>query len=448
MSAASRIEGVSSGLRVELEALVRLAAPVVVVQLGMMAMGAVDTMMLGRFSAAGLAAGALGHIYSMSFLIAAQGILMALDPLVSQAHGAGDPARVAAVFQRGVVQALLLCLPLSAVMLDAEPLLALLGQPTEIRAPAADYVRLVALGNPAMLLFVVVRQSLQAMAIVRPAVFAIVAANLVNVAVNWVLIFGNLGAPELGVAGAAVATALSRWTLLLVLLAAARPQLRAVWRGFDRAAGDVAAHRRMLAIGLPIGAQVALEMWVFVAVGLLAGRLGVRELGGHQIALNLASLSFMVPLGIGGAAAALVGQAIGRQDPEGARRAARAALLVGVGVMAGSGLLFALARHPLARAFTGDPELAALGASLIGVAAVFQIFDGLQVVSLGVLRGAADTKLPAVINLLGYWGVGLPLGAWLGLGLGWGAPGLWWGLTAGLAVVGTLLFFRVRRRFQ
>lgn len=432
----------------ELGALVRLAAPVVVVQLGLMLMGVVDTLMLGRLSPAALAAGALGHVYSITFLIAGQGLLMALDPLVAQAWGAGDRDAVGRHLSHGVALALLITVPVTALMLHPAPALSALGQQAAIVPEATRYIRGVALGNAAFFLFVVLRQTLQAMSSVRPAVVAVAVGNLVNVAANYALIHGRLGLPRLEVLGAALATSLSRWVLVLALAWAARPVLAEHWRGLRGRELHPARHLPMVRLGAPIALHVSLELLVFVTSGLLIGTLGVAELAAHQVALNLASLSFMVPMGIAGAAATRVGNAIGAGDMPGARRAAATAVGLGVGAMACFALVFGLASDLLAGLYTTDPGVRALAASLIAIAAVFQVFDGTQVVSIGILRGAGDTRTPALVNLFGYWVVGLPLGAWLGLRLGMGPSGLWWGLTAGLAACALLLVARVRRRFR
>lgn len=438
-------------LKAELAAAARLAAPVAFVQLGSMLMGVVDTIMLGHLSAEALAAGALGHIATIVFLMTGVGILTALDPLVAQAHGAGDGRAVSAHLQRGIVLALVLAVPLVFVFRDVRELLRLLGQPAAILADAAAYVRAILWGTPAYLLFFALRQPLQAMHVVRPAAMAIVIANLVNAAANWVLIFGHLGAPALGAAGSAYATSLCRWTMLLYLAYAARRSLAPYlpgWKGFTAEAVSLRRHLRLLRIGLPIGALNAIELGLFVGVALLMGRMGVEALGGHQIAINLASLSFMVPLGISGAAAARVGNAIGREDMPGARRSAAACLLLGMGVMTLFALLFGLLPGPLARLYTSDPAVIAMAAALLPIAAVFQVLDGAQVVAAGVLRGAADTAIPAVMAILGFWGIGFPFSWYLGFRAGWGPAGLWWGFTAGLAAVMLLYGLRIFLRFR
>jgi MATE family multidrug resistance protein len=432
----------------ELRQVVRLATPVVAVQLGLMFMGTLDTLMLGRVSPTTLAAGALGNNFAMALLLAAWGIVQGIDPLVSQAHGAGDVPAIRAHLQRGLIVATALSLPLAAAFWDARGALAWLSHQPAVAAEAAGYVRGLIPGNVAFLLFIVLRQTLQAMSLIRPALIAIIAGNVVNLAANWILIFGHLGAPKLGALGSAYATSLGRWTLLLVLLWAGRSALAPYWRGFDRAALSVREYARYFALGLPIGLHYSLEIGVFSVVGFLMGRLGVPELGGHQIALNLASVSFMVPAGIGAAATTRVGNAIGRGDPAAVKRAAATCLVLGVGAMAGFGLLFAAAPHFLARLYTPDAGVIAMAAALIPIAAVFQIFDGAQVVSVGILRGAADTRTPAMVAILGFWLLGLPLGVGLAFRGEMGPRGLWWGLTAGLVVVAGLLLARTAWRLR
>lgn len=435
-------------LKRELRAVVALATPVIVVQLGMMLMSMVDTMMLGRVSANVLAAGALGASVSFGIGMLPMGILMALDPLVAQAYGAGDTRGVATHLKRGLVSACLLSIPVILVMIDLSPVLRFLGQQPQIIEPATGYVRAMIAGMPAFLLFVVVRQTMQAMSIVRTAVIAILLSNLINVIANYGLIFGHLGLPRLEAIGAGIASSVSRWTMLLVLVGLEWPRLRRLWPARRLADLRLAGYRQLLAIGTPIGFQMSLEMWLFMTVALLMGQLGAQELAAHQIALNLAAMSFMVPLGVAGAAATRVGNAVGRGDMTGARRSAVVCMAVGGAVMSVSASAFALAPHALARLYTDLPAVIALAATLLPVAALFQVFDGLQVVGAGVLRGAGDTRVPAIIALVGYWLLGLPLAYAAAFYLGRGPQGLWLGLTAGLMSVALLFLVRIVRTFR
>jgi MATE family multidrug resistance protein len=434
--------------RAELAAAARLSAPVALVQLGMMLMGVVDTVMLGHVSAGALAAGALGHMVTITLLMLGYGVLSALDPLVAQAYGAGDARAVGDHLQRGIAMAVALTLPFALAAWDIRGLLRLLGQQVEIIGDAAAYAHAIVWGALPYFLFVALRQTLQAMSVVRPAAVAIVVGNLANVVGNYSLIFGHFGSPALGVAGSAYSTSLCRWLMFLYLLAASRRTLAPYWRGFTAEALAARGYRLMLRIGVPIGFHMGVELLVFTTVAFLMGRMGVRELAGHQIAINLASLSFMVPLGVSGAAATRVGNAIGRGSMSDARRSAAACLLLGGGVMLVFAAAFGTFPEALARLYTRDAGVIAMAAALLPIAAVFQVFDGLQVVGAGVLRGAADTAFPAGIALVGFWLIGLPIGWALGFPLGLGPRGLWWGLTVGLAAVASLFLARIGVRFR
>lgn len=433
--------------RADLARLLALAVPVVVVQVGMMTMGVVDTVLLGHVSAVGLAAVALGNLYFSGVSMLGMGTLMALDPIVAQAVGAGDAAGVARGIQRGLLLALALSAVTSVVMLPARGVLTLLGQPAEVVPPAARFVTVSIPGMFPFLAFVVLRQSLQAMRRMTAIVATIVLANLLNGVLAWALVFGRLGAPALGAVGAGIATTLARWAMALGLLAAAWRELRRHLLPPRREALAAEPLARMLRLGLPIGVQYVLEFGVFAVVALLMGRLGTATMAGHQVAINIASLTFMVPFGVSSAAAVLVGQAVGAGDPARARRSAAAALGTGAGFMLLSGLVLFFTPLWLARVYSTDAAVVAVAILLIPIAGVFQVFDGLQVVAIGVLRGVGDTRTPMLVNVLGFWLLGLPVSLWLGFGLGAGAVGLWWGLVAGLAAVALFLLARVRVRF-
>jgi MATE family multidrug resistance protein len=374
------------------------------------------------------------------------GLLMALDPVVSQAVGAGDHPAVGRALQRGWILALLLGVPAAAALLPGEVVLGLLRQPREVVPVAAGYAVAAIPGVFPFLAFIVFRQTLQAMGRVAPIVVAIVLANLANLLFNWVLIFGRWGLPELGAVGSGWASSLSRWIMFLGLLVFSWPLLETHVRPLRREALHPRPLLRMVRLGSPIGVQFGLEYGAFGTTGLLMGWLGTVAMAGHQVALNLASLTFMVPLGISQATAVLVGQGVGRGDPGGARRAAGAGLLLGMGFMAITAVVFILLPGFVAQAYSSDEMVLALAVTLIPLAGVFQVFDGLQVVASGVLRGVGDTRSPMLLNLLGFWCIGIPVGVWLGFEASWGPRGLWWGLVLGLASVAVLLLLRVRGR--
>lgn len=428
--------------------MLRLALPVVTVQVGTMTMGAVDTLMVGHVSPQALAAVALGNLYFFAIAIFGNGTLMVLDPVVAQAVGAGDHEGIARAVQRGLVLTLLLGSAATLCYLPARTVFTVLRQPPDVVPGASRYVLLSIPGVFPVLGFVVLRQSLQAMHRVAPIVWTIVGTNLVNVALNWVFVYGHLGSPALGVSGSAIATSASRWLMPIVLLAAAWAPLRGSLHPWRRGTIALAPLRRLLHLGLPIGVQFELEYAAFGAIALLMGRIGTVPMAAHQIAINLAALTFMVPLGVGAAAAVLVGNAVGRGDDDGGRRAAAAALLCGVGFMCASAVGFLAAPTALARLYSADAPVVALASSLIPIAGIFQVFDGMQGVSAGILRGVGDTRAPSVINLLGFWLLGLPSSAWLAFRAGAGPEGLWWGLVVGLAAVAVLLLARVRSRLR
>jgi MATE family multidrug resistance protein len=434
--------------RAELRALLALAVPVVVVQVGMMLMGVVDTLMVGHVSPAALAAVALGNLYFFGVAIFGMGTLMALDPVIAQAVGARDDPAIARGVQRGVLLAALLSLPAMLLLWPAGPVFAWLRQPAEVVPLAAAYDRFVIPGVLPFLAFTVLRQTLQAMGRMRAIVVTIASANLVNILLNWSLIYGHLGSPALGVVGSAIATTTSRWVMALGLLGLSWPVVRRHLLPLRPDALVVRPLLRMLRLGAPIGVQFELEYGAFGLTGVLMGRLGTDQMAGHQVALNLASLTYMVPLGVSASVAVLVGQAIGRGDHPAARRSARAALLTGATFMLGTATLFLTAPHLLASMYTTAPAVLAVSTVLLPLAGLFQVFDGIQVVAGGVLRGLGDTRSPMIINIIGFWIVGIPAGLLLGFRAGFGARGLWWGLVLGLAAVAVILLGRVRYRLR
>ena len=433
--------------RQDLTQLFRLALPVAAVQVGMMSMGAVDTIMVGRVSPADLAAVALGNLYFFGVAVFGMGVLFVLDPVISQAVGADDHEAVARSVQRGGLLSALLTVVAVVLLLPAGPVLASLRQPEEVVPIAAGYALVSIPGVFPFYAFVVLRQSLQAMGRVAPILVTVLLANVANVLFNWVLVFGHLGFPAMGAVGSGWATSLSRWCMMLGLLVVGWPVLRATILPLRPEALRLEPLKRLVRLGVPIGAQQALEFGVFGAAGLLMGLMGTLAVASHQVALNLAALTFMVPVGVAQACAVLVGQAVGRHDPQAARRAAGAGLVVGVSFMSLTAILFLTAPGLLARIYSTDMRVVGAAAMLIPIAGVFQVFDGIQVVASGALRGVGDTRVPMLVNLLGFWGVGLPICLLLGFGLDGGPQGIWWGLAAGIAVVAVLLMLRIRARF-
>jgi MATE family multidrug resistance protein len=428
----------------DVRALVRLAVPIVAMQVGMMLMSVVDTIFVGHVSARELAAAALGGLYTIGLFNFCLGVVWAVDPLVSQALGARDPAAAALGVQRGLVLAAVMGAVATVLCVPAEWVYRALHEPPDVIPRAVSFVHISAPSLVPMLLFVALRQSLVAMKRTSALVAVVVLSNLLNAGLDWVLVFGHWGLPAMGAPGSALATTITRFLGLFALLAIARRALEPMLRPWRKEALALGPLLRTFQIGLPIGAQNSVEFTTFAAISVFAGWFGAEAVSGHQVAINLASLMFMVPLGIGSASSVLVGHAIGEQDMAHARRVAASALAVGAGYMALSACVLLALPGMFASAYTSVPGVVAVAALLIPIAGVFQVFDGLQVVSAGVLRGAGDTRAPLVSNVLGFWLVGMPVSLWLGFKGGLGVVGLWWGFVAGLAVVAAFLVLRVR----
>lgn len=437
----------------ELRQQLRLALPIIVVQLGMMGMGTVDTMMVGHYGSeddggAPLAAVVQGNLLFFGGFTFAMGVMMGLDPVLSQALGADDRRGFARGVQRGFVLVPLLALIASLPLLFAGPLLAALDQPAEVRDLAVSYCHWSLPGVPLMLGFVVLRGALQSLEKLAPILWTVLAANVLNWGLDAALIHGRWGAPELGSTGSAIASTIGRGFMLVMLAALAIGRLRPLVLPLDRAALQIAPLKRLVRLGSSVGAQNLLEFGAFAAVAVGMGQIGTTEQAGHMVAMNLAALSFMIPLGVATAASVRVGKAVGRGDGDAARFAASTALVLGAGFMVASGGIYFLFSEVLAGVYTNKADVVAVAAALLPLAAAFQLFDGVQVVALGVLRGAGDTAVPALVNLVGYWLIGLPFGWWLAFETSVGYPGLWWGLVLSLAVVSAVLVLRIRGRLS
>lgn len=418
-----------------------LAGPVVVAELGWMAMGVVDTIMVGPLGPSAIGGVGLGSNLFMAVAVFGTGLLLGLDTLVSQAFGAARHADCRRWLVHGLVLAVVISLPMALVVWLAANHIGLLGVHEQVEPLAIAYTRTVSWSLPPLLLYAACRRYLQGMALVRPITFALVTANLVNAAVNYVLIYGAFGAPALGVRGAAWATVVSRVYMLLVLAYAIREHDRHGTTGIRASFDGIHPERisRLVRLGFPAAAQVTLEVGVFAAATAMAGRLDPIALAAHQIALNIASTTFMVPLGVSSAAAVLVGHAVGRRDGRDVARSGWSAIGVIAVFMLGAAAALLLVPRWLLRPFTSDEAVLLLGTRLLVVAAVFQLFDGMQVVATGALRGLGNTRSPMVWNLLAHWGVGLPFAYYACFVLGWGVIGLWTGLGFGLGICGVVL---------
>ena len=449
MPAARRAE--IDAVRHDLLPTLRLAWPVIVAELGWMFMGVVDTVMVGHYAPEAIGAVGLGSILYFSAAIFGMGLLLGLDTFVSQAYGGGHLRECHRWLRDGVHLAALTTPPLMLVTLGVVQAMPLIGLHPDVQVLTAPYVRVVAWGSLPLLLYAAFRRYLQALGLVRPVMITLVAANLVNAGANWALIFGHLGLPALGVTGAAWATNIGRVFMASTLLGVIVRNERAHRTGlFDVPFLPVEWDRlgRLFRLGAPAATQLTAEVGVFGAVAALAGRIDPIALAAHQVALNLASVTFMVPLGLASAGAVRVGHAIGRRSVDDAASAGGAVMALALGFMSASALLFILGARPLVRLFTDDPAVVATGIQLMQVAAAFQLFDGLQVVTTGALRGLGDTRTPMFTNLVGHWLIALPIAGVGGFTLGYGVVGLWTGLCVGLVLVGLFLVLVWRRHIR
>jgi MATE family multidrug resistance protein len=434
----------------EVRPMLRLAIPLVLAELGWMTMAIVDTMMVGRQanSAEAIGAVSLGSILFMAVAIFGTSLMLGLDTLVSHSYGAGDMADCHRSLVNGVYLSLGIAPVLMGLIRLIEPVLRSVGIQAPVLNQTIPYLRALNWGMLPLLFYFVFRRYLQGMNHVRSVMFALVTANIVNLVGNWALIYGHLGLPRLGTVGSGWSTCIARTYMMSVLLAFALYYDHRYQTGLRVAERRPNFFRlwRLVQLGFPAAMQFGMEVGVFAVATTLIGKLGAVPLASHQVALNTVSLTYMVPLGIASAAAIRVGHSLGRQDPHGANRAGWTALALGTGFMTVMGILFLIVPQYIVRVYTPDPAVIRAASSLLFVAAFFQLFDGMQTVATGALRGAGDTRTAMACHIFFYWFIGLPLGAWLCFRLGWGAPGLWTGLCVALILIGSALLIFWHRK--
>ena len=425
----------------EVRSMLKLAVPVVMAEIGWFAMSLVDTVMVGPLGPAAIGAVGVGNILFMTLMVFGFGTLLALDTFVSQSFGAGRIDECHRWLFAGLQLALILSVLLMLASWAGLALMPLVGFHPDILAELHVYTWPLMWSAPPLLAYVVFRRYLQAMSVVRPVMIALAAANLLNLAGNWAFIYGHLGFPALGIKGSAYATVVSRIGLAVSLFCVI------LYNERDRPSGlhdvpfrwETERVWRVFRLGWPAALQITLEVGVFAAASAMAAKIGPMASAANQVVLNIAGLIFMIPFGLGSAAAVRVGQAIGRGDHDGMRRAGWTALALGSIVMSGSALLFLIMPAPLIRIYSSDPGVVELGILLLFICSVFQLFDGLQTVATGALRGLGDTRTPMVLNLVGHWLIGLPIGYVLCFNRNWGVAGLWTGLSVGLVLIGASL---------
>ncbi len=421
-----------------------LAVPMMAGQLSQMLMGVADGAMVGRIGVVPLAASAFANgLLGVPFLFGL-GLLQSISVRASQAHGAGERRETGEVLRHGLAIMGLVGIALVAIVAGVSGLLGHFGQTPEVVAEARTFFLLSGASILPMLLAMSFKQFSEALDHPWPPMLILFGSVGLNVLLNWILIYGNLGAPALGLTGAGIATLLSRIAALVAVVAyvfrASRfsDALPVAWR-HPLEWGRVLS---LLRVGVPASAQLLLEVTAFTVATIIIGWLGAQPLAAHQIALTCAATSFMFPLGIAMATTIRIGQALGANEPQRVRAIGFTSFALGLLIMGATGLVFAFGNETLARAFVDDSTVAALAAKLLMIAAFFQLFDGLQVVGAGALRGLNDATVPMVACFVGYWLVFIPFAYLAAFRFGFGTAGIWCGLAAALGIVGVSLFTR------
>ncbi|UZD23711.1 MATE family efflux transporter [Algoriphagus halophytocola] len=424
-----------------------LAFPVVLSQLGQVLVGVADSMMVGRLGAVPLAAASLGNSIFFVIMMFGMGISMGITPLVSVAEGKGKFKRIGHLFQHGLWINITTAILLTVVVVGLAQGLHFLDQPEEVVKLTVPYLFIITASLLPFMIFQSFKQLAEGISQTKQAMYVTILCNLVNVFLNWVLIYGNLGAPEMGLNGAGLATLISRvmmpFAMGIYVMRSKRYRVFNLQLGIGKL--RFLLLNRILKIGVPTGFQYIFEVSAFSTAAIMMGWIGVNALAAHQIAINLASVSYMMVSGLSTAGMIRVSNQIGRANFKSMREAGMVVFGMVLVFMAITGLIFILMRFYLPTLYIDNAEVIALSASLLIIAGMFQLSDGIQVAGLGVLRGMEDVRFPTLITLVAYWVIGLPLGYILAFKLGFAERGIWYGLLIGLSVTAVVLFYRFHK---
>lgn len=427
-----------------------LAFPVMLSQLGQVMVGVADSMMVGRLGAVPLAASALANSIFFVVLMFGMGISMGITPLVSMADGKGKTKRISRLFQHSLWVNIGFSILLTVILIGLGEVLYSLDQPEEVVVEAIPYLWVITASLFPFMIFQTFKQFAEGLSQTKQAMYITIVCNLVNVFLNWVLIFGTLGFPELGLMGAGYATLISR--ILMPILMGAYVLRSKRYKLFNlslRLSGmSKLLYSKILNIGVPTGFQYIFEVSAFSAAAVMMGWIGVNALAAHQIALNLAAISYMMATGLSTAGMIRVGNQIGKGEMRTMQDAGMMVYKMVLAFMSMTAIIFFLGRFILPTFYISDPEVVSLAASLLIIAGLFQLSDGAQVVGLGVLRGMEDVKVPTIVTLMAYWVFGLPFGYLLAFEFGFAEKGIWYGLLIGLSFTAVLLFYRFRKLSQ
>ncbi|MGF1638141.1 MAG: MATE family efflux transporter [Cyclobacteriaceae bacterium] len=424
-----------------------LAYPVMLSQLGHVMVGVADSMMVGHLGRDPLAAVSFGNSIFVVFMVFGIGISTAITPLTAQSDGRKNSQRIAALLKNGILVCSVSGIVLFLILYLCTLGIGIFNQPPEVERLSTPYIQIIGASLIPFMVFQAYRQFAEGLSRTREAMIVAVGMNLVNIILNYIFIFGKLGLPAMGLEGAAIATLISR-VLMAIAMALFVYRLKVFAKYV--ALLDVSKYSkpildRLVKLGLPIGVQYIFEVSAFSLAAIMAGWLGTVQLAAHQIAINLASVSYMMATGISSASTIRIGNLLGRKDYTNMREAAQTSFVMAILFMGFTALIFIVFRHWLPQMYISDLEVRDLAASLLIIAAIFQVSDGIQVVGLGVLRGMSDVKIPTLITMIAYWGLGLPVAYILAFYFNAGAYGIWTGLLVGLTVAAFLLVMRFKK---
>jgi len=409
-------------------------------------MGVVDSMMVGQIGAVPLAAASLVNGLFFLVLVLGIGLSMAATPLISIAKGAQNFSECGRTLNHSILVNFSFSIILSALTFSVSFIIPYLNQPKDVVAEAMTYMQVLAPSVIPFMIFQTYRQFLEGLAIPNPPMFIALSANILNALLNWVFIFGIYWVPAMGLFGAGIATTTTRciMAICLVLFVSQYKKIN-VYKSIFNTINKVLI-KKLISIGLPSGFQYFLEVAAFSFASVMIGWIGSKNLAAHQIAISLASITYMIILGISSAGTIRVGQYVGENNSRDVRLAGFTSMGIAVAVMFCFGIIFVLFNHTLPHFYINDYEVINIASQLLIIAALFQIFDGMQASGIGILRGLTDVKIPLILSLFSYWIVGIPIGALLGFHFSFGAVGVWVGLLIGLSILGITMLFRFNKK--
>jgi len=432
----------------ELNSTLKLCLPIIVAQVGSVLMGVSNSVMVGKLGSAALAAAGVTNAIYILFVVVGMGTLSTIAPMVATAIGANDREKCGILFRTSIEVAFLLTLVLTACLFIIAENFEIFGHPEEVTAISKNYLRILSVSTFPFMIFIAAKQFSDGLSYTKPAVFITIIGVLVNVFLNWLLIYGHWNCPKLGIMGSGIATMSARAVMAFLMLGfiISNRDLRKYVPKFSDNINTMKYIKRVFKVGIPSGLQLFFEIGAFTAAAIVVGRIGIEESAAHQIGITLAAIATMIATGISVAASIRVGNALGQKDIHKVKLAGNSALILAVACMIITGTILIGFTEDLVKLFNNtDTELIKVAVSVLLIAGFFQLSDGIQVVSLGILRGVADVNVPTIYTLVAYWGVGLPVGYLLGFYYNMGVVGIWLGLLIGLSSSAILLVARFYR---